>query len=281
MHLGFAAIIYGSAVCYTTCGARSFSFVQVSKSAARSSSSSMTSRTTGAESIDVAVVGSGPLSDHDRALIPSAKELYRFNSMPNMNMNERVGTVFLRRAGYSGDKIWGMKGASGACPRITEASGLVLIAKGQGSPISEQKLQELKNQFGGQVIVSDQSSQQLTMYGHTYHSNAEKPNALFSTGFVGLSHVLHHSPLALNGSKVHVFGMNWKKESIHSGGHPFGLEKQAVYEHPQITVHETTEYFYKPHDESGKMRWTCEHNATAEKLLEVEDLFELAMTCCM
>lgn len=233
-----------------------------------------------AESIDVAVVGSGPLTDHDRELIATAQELYRFNSMPNLKMGEHVGTVFLRRDGYVGDRVWGLGGADGACPRITEANGIVIIgggqSTGQGSAISQHKLVELRNKFS-KVDVAKESCTQLTIDGHTYHSNLHKPNALFSTGFIGLSHVLNNSPLVKKGSKVHVFGMNWKKESVHSGGHPFDVEKKVVHECSQILVHETDGYFYKPRDESGKMRWSCEHNETPAKVEEVTALLQFAL----
>lgn len=209
--------------------------------------------------IDVAVVGNGPLTDHDRGLINGAKEVYRFNSMPNLNKGEHVGTVFLRRVGYEGDKIWGLGRQRNMCPIITNAKAIVLVVNGQGKPISPHKLAELRKEFS-RVDVAEESCKEITINGHIHYSNAFKPEALFSTGFVGLAHVLNNSPSVLKGSKVHVFGMNWKNDSEHSGGHPFELEKQLVRGHPRIIVHETEFNVYKPIDILGKIRWKCEYN---------------------
>lgn len=212
------------------------------------------------EPIDVAVVGSGPLTEHDRKIIGTAKELYRFNSMPNLNIGEHVGTVFLRRAGYAGDRIWGLSEHDSACPRIVDAVAIVLVVNGQGKPISSEKLAQLRRAIS-RVEVAEESVKELTINGQTYHSRDFRADALFSTGFVGLAHVLNTSASVKKGSKVHVFGMNWNNHSIHSGGHPFDMEQKVIREHPQIVVHETGSDDYKPLDDSGKTRFECETNS--------------------
>lgn len=211
------------------------------------------------ESIDVAVVGSGPLTDRDRQMIRTARELYRFNSMPNLNVDEPIGTVFLRRAGFAGDRIWGLDSRDGACPRIVDADAIILVVNGQGRPVSPPRMAELYRQFS-RVHVAEESVKELTINENTYRSNDFRPGALFSTGFVGLAHVLNTSPSVKKGSQLHIFGMNWNNHSIHSGGHPFDMEKKVIFNHPQIVVHKTESEDYKPHDDSGNVRWTCDGN---------------------
>mmetsp|Transcript_59279 Transcript_59279/g.94077 ORF Transcript_59279/g.94077 Transcript_59279/m.94077 type:complete len:341 (+) Transcript_59279:61-1083(+) len=203
--------------------------------------------------VSIAVVGSGPISEADRVMIGNAKEIYRFNSMNNLRRDEEVGTVFLRRGGYKGDTISGLPPSSRSCPLIEHADALLIIMD-PGPGLSSQRLHELRSRWPRVDVIEESPIGILEIDGERVWPNT----AGWSSGFVGVAHVLKHSPLAKQGHKVHVFGMNWKHTSVHSGGHPWLKEKGVLVNTKSVVVHPANSYNYKPRNSTGKMMWMCE-----------------------
>lgn len=222
---------------------------------------------TSSGAIAVAIVGNGPLSEEDRLEIGGAQEVYRFNSMPNLRFGERVGRVFVRRAGDHGDEIWGVPYTRLYCPRIKEAEEVIIIVKGQGSGfVSPAKLKWMRQHFA-RVEVAAESVKSVTIEGKTYRSDAKnrwsKYQQMFSSGFVGLAHVLKSSKAVARGSPVHIFGMNWKRESVHAAGHRnvLDIEEDTIRSAKKVVVHKAAADFYKPRNstDEDKVLWRCEN----------------------
>jgi hypothetical protein len=214
---------------------------------------SNTSRLRGTESsqVSVAVVGSGPISETDRALIKNAMEIYRFNSMNNLRKAETVGTVFLRRGGNG--LLSGIPPSSGSCPLLEHANALRIVMD-PGPGLSPAVLADLRSRWPSVEIIDEKPNTAAEIDGRFYFPNA----AGWSSGFVGVSHVLKHSPLVQQGHKVHIFGMNWKHTSVLSGGHPWMHEKEVLMNAKSIVIHPANTFNYKPRDSTGKMMWMCE-----------------------
>jgi hypothetical protein len=210
--------------------------------------------------VGVAIVGSGPISESDRDLIRNAREIYRFNSMNNLRKDEKVGTVFLRRGHNMECLVSGLPPNPGACPLIKHADALRIIMD-PGPPMDPLCVKDLKTGWPSVEVIEESPQGMLEIDGEEFRctfANGNPNPGGFSSGFVGVAYVLKHSRLVMQGQKVHIFGMNWKHTSAHSGRHPWWMEEDALANAKSVVIHPTSADTYKPRNKWGGDLMTCE-----------------------
>jgi len=190
-----------------------------------------------AQAEHIYVIGNGPIlaSDHNLIAQMPADWIYRFNGMNNLQPSEPVGNVFVRQ-GKKG--FWGLgdcrprseKQQLNICPRISEAKRLILVGS---FDISESFTEVCAQTYPKALVSSVTRVEQLVWMGQEV--NSENASRGFSTGFVGLVHVLDWHPPP---TQIHIFGMNWE---LKSSGHDMAQEKALIEQAPSawIKIHAT------------------------------------------
>jgi hypothetical protein len=193
---------------------------------------------------DVLLIGNGPLSAEQRAIIRNTVpgQVFRFNGMSNLHPGEPVGHLFARLSDNTTEPkaFWGIAPPPSAlgtlealfvpsagtyrtrfmCSRVSEAVEIILL---QGRP---EDAYFYSNYYG--IRVRDEPCE----------NDCRKPElngGYWSSGFLGLIHVLQKWPAR----RVHVFGMNWAKHA--QADHPAMVEMvltQRLVKSGDVVIHQ-------------------------------------------
>ena len=207
---------------------------------------------------EVLVIGNGPLSSEQRAIIRNTQpsQVFRFNGMSNLHPGEPVGHLFARLCDNTSEPraYWGISPPMSAmgviealfipssgtlrtrfmCNRVNEALAVILL---QGR---EEDAKFYARYYG------------MPVHHERCDVGCRKPSfhgaGSWSSGFLGLLHVLQKRP----SRRVHVFGMNWAKHP--QGSHPAQLEEmlvQKLVKTGDVVVHRTPAREYHQHLDNG------------------------------